>query len=61
MQDGTSTNEDTPPGAARQKKMLNVLSAASVVSELALATINASLSQANFRRPPKRRVLKRSY
>ena len=61
MDDGTSTNEDTPPGAVRQKRMLNILSAASVVSELALATINASLAQANFRRPPKRRVLKRSY
>jgi hypothetical protein len=61
MDDGTSTNADTPPGAVRQKRMLNILSAASVVSELALATINASLAQANFRHPPARRLLKRSY
>jgi hypothetical protein len=61
MDDGTSTNADTPAGAVRQKRMLNILSAASVVSEVALAAINASLAQANFRRPPARRLLKRSY
>ena len=61
MDDGTTPSDDSPAGAARQKRVLNALSAASIVAEVALAGINASLAQANFRRPPARRLLKRSY
>ena len=61
LDDGSTPNDDTPSGAARQKRVLNALSAASIVSEVALAAINASLAQTNFRRPPKRRVLKRNW
>jgi len=61
LSDGATPSPDTPPNAARRKRVLNALSAASIVSEVALASINASLAQSNFRRPPKRRLLKRRY
>ena len=61
LADGAKPSADTPPNAARRKRVLNALSAASIVSEVALVSINAALAQSNFRRPPKRRVLKRRY
>jgi uncharacterized membrane protein len=61
LDDGSTPNADTPSGAARQKRVLNALSAASIASEVVLWGINAAMAQANFRRPAKRRVLKRSW
>jgi len=61
LTDGSTPSADTPPDAARRKRVLNALSAASIVSEVALWGINAAMAQANFRRPAKRRVLKRSW
>ena len=61
LADGATPSADTPPNAARRKRVLNALSAASIASEVALWGINAAMAQANFRRPAKRRVLKRSY
>jgi hypothetical protein len=61
LADGSHSNADTPPGAARRKRVLNALSAAAIASEVALWGINAAMAQANFRRPAKRRVLKRSW
>lgn len=53
------------PGATaeerRTKRALSLLGAAHLGSALALVGINATLSQANFRRPPVRRLLRRSY
>ena len=61
LEDGSHPSEGTPAGAARQKRVLNALSAASIAAEVVLWGINASMAQANFRRPAKRRVLKRSW
>ena len=61
LADGATPNVDTPARAARHKRVLNALSAASIASEIALWGINAALSQANFRRPPARRLLKRNW
>ena len=61
LTDGSTPSADTPPDAARRKRVLNALSAASIVSEVALWGINAAMAQANFRRPAKRRVPKRSW
>jgi hypothetical protein len=61
LEDGSTTNEDTPDKAAKLKRTLNALSAASIVSEVVLWGINAGMAQSNFRRPAKRRVLKRSW
>ncbi|MBD0283787.1 MAG: hypothetical protein ICV69_16600, partial [Thermoleophilaceae bacterium] len=47
--------------AARLKRRLNTLSTASAVAQLALVAVNAALAQANFRRPPARRLLRSRY
>lgn len=61
LADGSTPNEHTPPAAARRKRILNALNTASIASGTALWCINAGMAQANFRRPAKRRVLKRSW
>lgn len=61
MTSGSKTAPETPPTAARLKRAVNTLGALNIASEVALAGINASLAQANFRRPPLRRVLRRRY
>jgi hypothetical protein len=61
MDSGRNTAAETPARAVRLKRAVNVLGTLNLVSELALAGVNASLSQANFRRPPGRRLLRRRY
>lgn len=61
LADGSHPTPDTPPDAARLKRRLNVLGSAAIASELALVAANAALGQANFRRPPLRRVARRRY
>jgi hypothetical protein len=58
---GHDAAPETPARAARLKRLVNALGAANLFSELALAIINASLSQSNFRRPPVKRLLRRRY
>jgi hypothetical protein len=52
LADGNTPADDTPPSAARQKRLLNVLSFANLGAEVALAAINAA-------RPSGRRLLGR--
>jgi hypothetical protein len=61
LADGDHPAAETPEHAARLKRRLNILSSAGAVSELTLVAVNAALGQANFRRPPVRRLLRRSY
>jgi hypothetical protein len=61
LQDGDHPSSETPEPAARLKRRIAVLSTAGTVSELALVGVNAALGQANFRRPPARRLLRRRY
>jgi hypothetical protein len=61
LSDGNHPAPETPDHAARLKRRLNLLSGVSALSELTLVTVNAALGQANFRRPPLRRLLRRSY
>ena len=61
LEDGNHPGPYTPDHAAKLKRRVNALSAASAVSELTLVGVNAALGQANFRRPPLRRLLRRSY
>ena len=61
LEDGDTPSHATPDKAARLKRRLNLLSTASAGAELALVGINAALGQANFRRPPARRLLRRRY
>jgi len=44
---------------ARAKRRLNVLGLVTLVSETALVGVNAAFSQESFRRPPRRRALRR--
>jgi hypothetical protein len=61
LESGSEPAFDTPPDEARLKRVLDALGRANLVSALALVGVNAALSQANFRRPPLRRVLRRRY
>jgi hypothetical protein len=61
LEDGGTPAPETPPAAARRRRLLNGLARANAVAELGLLLVNASLSQQNFRRPPVRRVLRRRY
>jgi hypothetical protein len=61
MRDGGEAADDASGQSSRLKRAAGALGAAHLASAVALGTINASLSQANFRRPPVRRLLKRSY
>ena len=61
LHDGSTTSPEASERETSAKRRLNVLGAAHLLSAMALAAVNATISQANFRRPPKRRVLKRRY
>ncbi len=61
MQTGDVTSEQAPPESARLKRILRTLGSLHLVSAVVLAGVNAALSQASFRRPPARRLLKRAY
>jgi hypothetical protein len=61
LEDGSTTSLEASDREATAKQGLNLLGTAHLVSAIALAAINATLSQATFRRPPKRRLLKRRY
>ena len=61
LESGSETAPQASEGAARQKRVLNVLGAANLVAELALVGLPGALAQEHFRRPPTRRWLKRRY
>ena len=61
MQTGDVSSEGAGEEAQRLKKALNVLGSLHLASAITLAGVNAALSQANFRRPPARRLLRRRY
>jgi hypothetical protein len=61
LADGSTPAPEASDREAKAKRRLNALGTAQLISTIALAAINATLSQANFRRPPKRRLLKRRY
>jgi hypothetical protein len=61
LDDGDTTSSEASERETKAKRTLNALGSAHLVSAIALAAVNATLAQATFRRPPKRRVLKRRY
>jgi hypothetical protein len=61
LADGSTPAPEASDREAKAKRRLNALGTAQLIATIALAAINATLSQANFRRPPKRRLLKRRY
>ena len=61
LEDGSEPSANTTARQAGAKRALNAIGALHLGSALALAAINAGLSQANFRRPPARCLLRRRY
>ncbi len=61
LADGDHPAPDTPATAARLKRGITILSTANALAEVSLVGVNAALGQANFRRPPARRLLRRRY
>lgn len=61
LEDGSTPAPQTPERQARAKRVLDVLGGAHLAAAATLVVINASLSQANFRRPPLRRLLRRRF
>lgn len=61
LRDGDHASGHAPADAKRTKQALFVLGRAHLASAIALAAVNAALSQASFRRPPARRLLRRNY
>jgi hypothetical protein len=59
--DGDTPAPETPDDAARLKRRVTALGTANAMAELTLVGVNAALGQANFRRPPARRLLRRRY
>jgi hypothetical protein len=59
LTDGSHAAPGAPEPAARLKRRLNALGAATLAAEVGLVTVNAALAQAGFRRPPLRRRLHR--
>lgn len=59
MQSGRDAAPEAPASAARLKRVVNALGALNLLSEVALAIINASLAQMGVRRGPVRRLLRR--
>lgn len=61
LTDGDSTAFGATEKEARTKRVLNTVGSLHLASAVTLAGVNAALAQANFRRPPARRLLRRRY
>jgi hypothetical protein len=61
LADGSTPAAEASTAERRSKRFLNAVGAANLVSAIVLAGVNAALSQAGFRRPPVRRLLRRRY
>ena len=61
MTSGGQTAPSASTRAMRLKQIVNALGAASLIADISLAGVNATLAQANFRRPAARRLLRRRY
>jgi uncharacterized membrane protein len=59
LEDGSTPSAATPSKAARMKRTLNVLGAVAIGAEAALVSVDAALSQENFRSSPLRRRVRR--
>jgi hypothetical protein len=57
LDDGSHTASSASAPAARLKRRLNALVAATMAAEAALVAVNAALAQSGFRKPPLRRRL----
>jgi hypothetical protein len=61
LEDGDHAAPQASAAQQRMKRLVNVVGSLNLASAVALASVNAALAQANFRRPPARRFLRRRY
>lgn len=61
MRDGDQTSGNAPRAATRMKRVLFALSRVQLASALTLGVVQAGMAQANYRRPPLKRVFRRTY
>jgi len=61
MRDGAQTSASAPQAATRMKRVLSALSRIQLASALSLGLVQAGMAQVNYRRPPLKRVLRRTY
>ncbi|HKH41167.1 MAG TPA: hypothetical protein VKA41_04865 [Solirubrobacterales bacterium] len=61
MRDGDHTSGHASPAAARMKRALSALSRIQLASALTLGVVQAGMAQVNYRRPPLKRVFRRTY
>lgn len=61
LDDGDSASPDATRDEKRAKGALRAIGSCHLAAAIALAAINSTLAQANFRRPPVRRLLRRRY
>jgi hypothetical protein len=61
LEDGDTADAEATAGERRAKGALRSIGSLHLISAIGLAAINSALSQANFRRPPARRLLRRRY
>jgi hypothetical protein len=61
LRDGDHVSGHASAKAARTKKLLSALSRVQLASALTLGVVQAGMAQVNYRRPPLRRVLKRTF
>jgi len=59
LRDGDHAAADASAAQKRAKRRLNVLGLVSLAAEAGLVGVNAALAQEGFRRPPRRRLLRR--
>lgn len=57
LEDGDHTAPAASPSARRRKQRLNVLGLTTIAAEVGIVSVNAALSQVNFRHSPLRRRL----
>jgi len=61
MRDGGHTSGQASPTATRMKRTLTALSRIQLASALSLGVVQAGMAQVNYRRPPLKRVFRRTY
>jgi hypothetical protein len=61
MRDGDETSAQASAPATRTKRALSALSRVQLASALTLGVVQAGMAQANYRRPPLKRVFRRTY
>jgi hypothetical protein len=61
LRDGGTPSSHTSPAAARMKRTLSALSRIQLASALSLGLVQAGMAQVNYRRPPLKRLLRRTY